>query len=74
MLSVAPWFGTGLTFFRELCYLTVVAFLRQGIIIMITSPKKDFHAFNLVGRDSLLILFLAIGKLQYALAPSRLER
>ena len=31
MLSVAPWFGTGLTFFRELCYLTVVAFQRQGI-------------------------------------------
>ena len=36
MLSVAAWFGTGLTFFRELCYLTVVAFQRQGITIIIT--------------------------------------
>ena len=34
-VSVAPWFGTGLTFFRELCYLTVVAFQRQGIISII---------------------------------------
>ena len=32
-VSVATWFGTDLTFFRELCYLAVVAFQRQGIII-----------------------------------------
>ena len=35
MLSVAPWFGAGLTFSRELCYLNVVAFQRKEIIIII---------------------------------------
>ena len=34
MLGVAPWFGTGITFFRKFCYLTVVAFQRQGIIYL----------------------------------------
>ena len=40
MLSVAPWFGTGITFFRELCYLTVVAFQRQEFIIIILNFCK----------------------------------
>ena len=41
MLSVAPWFGTGLTFFRELCYLTVVAFQRQGIKLVRERIRKN---------------------------------
>ena len=43
MLSVAPWFGRGFTFFRELWYLTVVAFQRQGIIIIIIIITQGYN-------------------------------